>query len=403
MSPAAAWERSEWIDGGGNGFMINNVMIQVGSVIVNTNETTNVTTGHVSITAYEWRNDSWQRINGTSLHLNQTMNFTATDGNFSVRVTNVREVGRFNETRLEVWTNANVTNAGVVAGGINNATGAGRPNLTITKTILDTNRVPVSSVTVNDIVIVTITINNTGNDDARNVTISDPFPTGFAMLSETVNNTVNQTINRNQTLLVREFQIRAIDPGTTTFPRTNVTAENIHGVRFDYQGNNVTLTVNELAALVFTPGRLDGTTVDYHMPNSRVNGSFTVNNTGTAPAQFVNIEFTLPDNVTISGNNITVIGNTATMTIDQIPPNGQRVINYSLSANAEGTFNVSIRYSYVFNGTRQEGTVQTVSFNAVGNTAIGMLLEYWFILLIPVFLVLGVVFFLWRRHREYKF
>jgi uncharacterized repeat protein (TIGR01451 family) len=296
-----------------------------------------------------------------------------------------------------------VTNFGTVTGGSANATGAGRPNLTITKVITDANRVPVSSVSVNDVVIVTVHIDNVGNDDARNVTISDPFPTGFAMLSETINNTVNQTVNRNQTLLVREYHIRAIEPGTTTFPRTNVTAENIHGTRFEYQGEPITLTVNELASLVFAPGRLSGTTVDYHMPNSRVNGSFTVNNTGTVPAQFINIEFTLPDNVTISGNNVNVVGNTATITIDQILPNSQRVVEYSLSANAEGTFNVPIRYSYVFNGTRHEGYIQTVSFNAVGNTAIEMLLEFWLILLIPVFLALGAAFFLWRRHREYKF
>ncbi|WNY23785.1 hypothetical protein MmiHf6_11000 [Methanimicrococcus hongohii] len=397
MIPAAAWERDDWLEGS-DGYMINNVIIEASAIGVSTDENNSSnTSGNASISIYEWKNDAWTRINGTKLSLNNTFSFTASDGNYSVRAIDFRESGKFNQVRLEFWTNANVTNYGYVEGGHSNAEGAGRPNLVITKVIT-----PSENISVDDIITVMIYVNNSGNYDAKNVTITESYSEGFLMSNVTINNTVNQTINRNTNSTYWVYQLKAVEPGTKTLPVTNVTAENAVGGKFEYQSNTVTIDVSDLAALTFTPSAPSGNTVDYHT-RSKIEGNITIKNTGTMPAQYVGIEFDLPSGATVSGSDITTTGNKGTVYIDQIMPNNQKVIEYSLSATEAGYFDVNITYNYTYNNSSKSGTIQTVSYNSISNNAIETLMDYWYVLLIPIILIAVAALFLWKRHREYKF
>lgn len=396
ISPAAAWETTEWIEGS-DGFMINNVIIEAGSIGVSTDDKNN-TSGNASISIYEWKNDNWTRLNGTKLSLNQTMSFTAADGNYTVKAVDFREVGRYNEVKLEIWTNANVTNTGMIEGGHSNATGAGRPTLVITKVIT-----PSENISVDDIITVSVYVNNSGSYDAKNVTITDPYQQGFLMSNVTINNTVNQTINKNTNSTYLMYQLKAVEPGNYTLQNVTAVAENEVGMKYNYtQNNTIKIDVGDLAALTFTPAGPDGNTVDYYT-RSKIDGNITVRNIGTMPAQYINVEFTLPNNATISGKDITVSGNKATLYIDLITPNNQRVVEYSLSATAEGFYEVPITYSYTYNNSSKTGEIQTVSYNAIGSNTIGKLLDYWYLLFIPVILIAVAALFLWKRHREYKF
>lgn len=396
ITPAAAWETTEWIEGS-DGFMINNIIIEAGSVGVSKDDNNN-TSGNASISIYEWKNDSWTRLNGTKLSLNQTMSFTATDGNYTVKAIDFREVGRYNEVKLEIWTNANVTNTGVIEGGHSNATGAGRPNLVITKVIT-----PSENISVDDMITVSVYVNNSGSYDAKNVTITDPYQQGFLMSNVTINNTVNQTINKNTNSTYLMYQLKAVEPGNYTLQNVTVTAENEVGMKYNYtQTNTIKIEVGDLAALTFTPEGPSGNTVDYYT-RSKIDGNITVRNVGTMPAQYINVEFTLPNNATISGKDITVSGNKATFYIDLITPNNQRVIEYSLSATSEGFYDVPITYSYTYNNSSKTGEIQTVSYNAIGSNTIGKLLDYWYLIFIPIILIAVAALFLWKRHREYKF
>ena len=396
--PAAAWEKEDWLEGDNTGYMMNNVIIEVSSIGINKDDTTNNTTGNASVSVWEWKNERWEKINGTRLSLNQTMTFNATDGSYRVRVLDFREIGRYNEVKLEFWTDANITNSGKIDGGHENAEGAGKPNLIITKVVT-----PSENVNVDDIVTVTVFVENKGNYDAKNVTINDPYQTGFVMMTVTVNNTVNQTINRNSNNTYLVYQLKATEPGEYPLSKTTVSAENTLGARYEYtQTNNVVVRVNELAALIFTNAPPSGNTVDYYT-RTKIDGTFTIKNTGTMPAQYINIEFTLPNNATISGKNITVTGNKASLYIDQITPNNERIVEYSLSADAGGNYEVGIEYQYTYNGTPKSGPIGTVTYRAVGNSAISTLLEYWFILLIPIILIAAVVILFIRKRNEYRY
>ncbi|MDR2945038.1 MAG: hypothetical protein LBU81_08210 [Methanosarcinales archaeon] len=399
VTPAAAWESTEWIEGG-DGFMVNNIIIDVGSVGVTKDEdNSSNTTGNASISVYEWKNDNWSRVNGTKLSLDQTMRFAAADGNYTVHAVDFREVGRFNEVKLEIWSNANVTNSGVIEGGHSNASGAGRPNLVITQVVT-----PSENVSVDDLITVSVYVNNSGGYDAKNVTIHKPnAPLGFMMSGVITDNTVNQTINKNTNNTYYVYQLKAVEPGNYELGKATADAENELGGKYNYtQNNTARITVADLAALTFAAAGPNGNTVDYHT-RSKIDGNITIRNTGTMPAQYVSIDFSLPDGAAISGDNITVNGNTATYYMDSLTPNNQRVIEYSLSAKSGGVYDVSIAYSYNYNGSAKTGAIQSVSYSAVGNNMVGTLLEYWYFLFIPVILIAGAALFIWRRHREYKF
>jgi len=398
MIPAAAWYSEEWIEGGENGFMINNVLIEVGPIGATTedNNGTMKTTGNISLGIYEWKNDKWEPLKTGRLALDNSMNVKASDGEYTVDVLEIREIGRFNEVKLRIWTNATVTNSDKMKGGRLNATGSGKPELVITKVVTP------ASVPVDGIVTVQIFVNNKGQYDAKNVTITDPIPENFIVTNTTVDNTVNQTINMNTNNTYKVYQLKAVEPGTYTLKKATAVADNSVGVKYEYTSNEASISVEELPALIFSSAPLSGNTVDYQT-RTKVDGSVTVKNVGTLPAQYVNIEFTLPPNATISGKNITVTGNKASMYIDQITPNNERIIEYSLTAEASGNYDVGITYQYDYNGGKKTGSVGTVAFRSVGNDAITTVLDYWFIGLIPILLIGIVVVFFIKKRNEYRF
>lgn len=397
VMPAAAWQTTLWLEGG-DGYMINNVIIEAGSISAETDDN-NTTTGSASLSIYEWKNESWSRITGTSLTLSkQNMSFNATDGSYTVKVLDFNEVGRYNEVKLEIWTNASVTNNGTIDGGHSNATGAGKPELTITKVIT-----PSENISVDDVITVMIYVNNSGSYDAKNVTIIDPYQQGFVMSNVTINNTVSQSINKNTNSTYLMYQLKAIEPGSYTLQKTTATGQNEIGTSYNYtQNNNVVIEVSDLAALTFNSSPQSATTVDYHT-RTKVDGNITIRNTGVLPAQYISIDFTIPDNATISGKDITVNGNTATAYYDMITPNNQIVVEYSLSATGPGHFEVPVTYNYTYNNSQKTGDIQTIVYRAVGNSTVETGIEYWFLILIPIVLIIGAALFLWKRHREYKF
>lgn len=398
VTPAAAWQTDEWLEGS-DGYMINNVIIEAGSIGISEDEedSKNIS-GNVSLSIYEWKNDKWERINGTKLALNGSMSFKATDGNYTVKVIDFRKSGRYNDVRLEMWTNANVTNSGYIEGGHGNAEGAGRPNIIITKVVS-----PSENVSVDDPITVSVYIENKGNYDAKNVTITDPYQPGFLMSNVSVNNTQGITINKGTNNTYYVYQLRAVDPGTYSLQKATATAENNVGMKFNYtQTNDIKLEVSDLAALTFTASPVSGNTVDYYT-RTKIEGNITIRNTGTMPAQYVSIEFDIPPGATVSGKDITVSGNKGTVYIDQIMPNNQKIIDYALSATEEGFFEVKMSYNYTYNNSAKTGEIQKVSYNSIGSNTISTLLDNWYVLLIPLVLILVAVFFLWKRHREYKF
>ena len=395
--PSVAYEVTDWVESG-NSYMINNVIIEVGSIGLNEEE---LNDSKVSISIYEWKNDKWEKVGtGWNLNLNDSSrSFKSAEGkNYTVGVLDFRGT-RYGSVKLHMWTDADMTTSKHVTGFHDKVEGSGKPELVITKVVT-----PAGNITAGDIVTVQVYVNNTGKYDAKNVNIHDPYPENFIVTNATLDNTVNQTINKNTNNTYKVYQLKAIEPGTYTLKKTTVTAENNVGEKYDFEqkGNNIIIKVDEVAALIFSEQTLSGNTVDYQA-RTKINGSFAIRNTGTLPAQYIEVEFTIPQNATLSGKNITVTGNKASVYIDQLTPNNERIVEYTLAADYPGNYEIDAIYKYTYNGSQKNGTIESIKYRSIGNNTITSVMEYWYLIAIPIILILAVVLFFIKKRNEYRY
>ena len=391
--PSVALEETDWIDSG-NSYRINNVIIEVGSIGIDKEE---LNDSSVSISIYEWKNDKWEKNgNGWNLNLNNSSrSFKAADGNYTVEVLDFRG-SLYGSVKLRMWTSAEKQYSGHVNGTHANATGSGKPELTVTKVVT-----PAGGITMGDVITVQLYVSNNGKYEAKNVTITDPIPENFILTNTTLDNTINQTIGKNTNNTYKVYQLKAVEPGKYTLKKATVTGENSVGTKYEYnQSNNVVIDVNEVAALIFSDQTLSGNTVDYQA-RTKINGSFVIRNTGTLPAQYIEVEFKVPDNATISIKNVTTEGNK--IHIDQLTPNNEKVVEYTLSADSAGYYEIPIGYQYTYNGSQKTGTIEPIIYKSIGNNIITSALKYWYLITIPIVLVLAVALFLVKKRNEYKY
>ena len=390
---ASAASFDPWIEKG-EGYVINNVCIDF--VVIQ--ETAPVEDSIVHLEVREWKNDTWVQINSTyKLRMDESGSISSADGNYTIKVLDFRTSGMGGSVKLEVWTNANVTNNGIVSGGYKNATGVGKAELKVTKTVTP------QSISVGEMVTVTVYVENVGQYNATNITMTDPgmhqYP--LVMVNTVTNNTQSQTLSKgeNRTFLV--YQLRATEPGTFDLSNVTMNVTNSVGVQGEVTQTTAKIDVAELAALVFT-NQVTGTTVDYYT-QSKIQGNITIRNIGTIPAEHIHIDFPLPPNAKIDGKDIEGLENKRTIDIDLIMPNNERIISYTVTANASGYYEIYPEYSYVYNGSGKTGSIEKITYRAVGDTKIATLLNNWYFLLIPAILLIAGALFIWKKHREYKF
>ncbi|MDV0447775.1 hypothetical protein MsAg5_16890 [Methanosarcinaceae archaeon Ag5] len=394
-APAAAYEVTDWINSG-DGYQLNNIVIDV--VVGVSDDEVNNSSAQVSI--WEWKNDKWTQVGSSStrLKLNDTMNFSATGGNYTIKAEDFRASGR-GSVKLNMWTNEDVTTNRYVTGGHSKVEGTGKPVLKITKTASPT------AISVDGTITVTVFVENTGKYEALNVTVSDPSQEMFVLTGSTINKTSVKSIDVGENETVLQYTLKATAPGSYTLKNVTVSAENSAGTRYEFnQTSGATVTVEELPALEFN-NSVSGNTVDYQT-RSKIDGTLRIRNTGTSPAQFVSVEFNVPQNVIVDGKEISTSGGTVTLYVDQIPPNNEKVYNYTITANASGYYEVTPTYNYTYNNAKKSGSLGTFSFNAVANESLEKAFNipgFPYILAIPLILILAIGFFFWRRHREYKF
>ena len=396
MLSASAASFDPWINGN-DGYMVNNVCIDI-QIGINEDEPEK---SNVSVKVMEWKNDTWTQTNSfvlnTSNDNSKFRNFSTADGNYSVTLLNVSSSGMTGSARLDIWTNANVTNSGLVAGGSKNAVGVGKAELKVTKTVTPQN------ISVDEMVTVTVYVENVGQYNATNITLTDPgmhqYP--LLMVNTVTNNTQSQTLSKgeNRTFLV--YQLKATEPGTFDLINVTVNVTNAVGVPGEVTQTTSKIDVAELAALVFT-NQVIGTTVD-HYTQSKLQGNITIRNIGTIPAEHIHIDFPLPPNAKLDGKEIEGLENKKTIDIDLIMPNNEQIISYTITANASGYYEIVPEYSYVYNGSGKSGEIDKITYRAVGNSTIATVLNNWYFLLIPAILLIAGALFIWKRHREYRF
>jgi len=408
LDPAAAAEMrsietvtvSQW-----DGYMVNNVVIDVEQAVVD-EEANNSSdpNNRAMFTIWEWKNDDWSKVGSMTVRCgdNNSENFTAGGAKFNIEVRSVTKSSMSGTVTMIVSSNmssSEVYYTGVVKEGHANVTGVGKPSVKVTK------KVNTSSVSVGDLIEVTVFVENTGSYDALNVTVNDRTQEKFVLMETIINDTKIKTLEQDSNRTVLMYRLKAVEPGT--FSLSDTTVSFVNGANQSYSASTSSVpTVTVAAGSVDMP--------DIHMTNTlndtqmeakigKIKGTLTVRNTGTATAENVRIDL-IADGLNITGENLS--GNSVFYT--SVQPNNDKVIEYTLTADESGSYVVRAEAAYQYpteNGV-QTGTQSTdkITITVEDNKAISVASKIpWYVIFIPIILIAAIAFFLWRRRREYRF
>ena len=195
----------------GNGYQMNNYVIDVTDVFVSAH------------TASFYVYDKDVEIISPLLNINDSFTFDFYDGEVELKLISVTSGTLPLAKVLITMSNYNIadlyTNE-VITGGHEFVTYSGTPVIELTKTVDEDN------IMVDDVITVTVTAKNTGDDKATNVIFSDPkqehFILGKSILEQT--NLQSMDVGASQTVFV--YMLKATEDGTFTLKPSTASFSN---------------------------------------------------------------------------------------------------------------------------------------------------------------------------------
>lgn len=253
----------------------------------------------------------------------------------------------------------------------------GVPNIVLTKTADKTN------VNVGDIVEFKIKMENIGNATAYNLTLNEQPPNGF---SNAPGSRLPSVINAELAAgTSRElyYALKAVESGTFNIEPTIA----IYSSKTS-KSNSLTITVAAAAqekSNLTTVINLDKKNVTI---GEQIKATVNINNTGKAPAKFVRIDFTPPIGLEIIEGNLRID--------DNIQPGMPIERRITLKATETGNYSINLRTVY------NDDPVGLIS-NSEPIVVTEKERNYLYILLPVIIVLVGIVLFAIKRHKEYSY
>lgn len=294
----------------------------------------------------------------------------------------------------------------IVDGGHKYATYSGTPNLKITKTV------DKSEIGVGDLVRVTVTVENIGDDRAVDVIFQDPQQAKFVLYDTFVTHTGQTTVNVGESKTLFVYQLKATESGTYPLLPTTASFSNTASLKFPQASSNspvVTVGASESlvsAELEFTT-TLDKYTVNR---NDDIQGTIKIKNNGDTPATAVTVSILVPDGLDFKGGSgIETISGTPTIYLESFGVQQEKEISFTLKAADVGTYTISSKSSYLFNNG-VDTQLQQVSSDSVTNSIYVTKGKYdhlfeqpLYMYAAPLIIIGAIAGWIFYRHKQYKF
>jgi len=254
----------------------------------------------------------------------------------------------------------------------------GIPNLVLTKTADKT------SIDPGDVISFSIKVENTGNATAFNLSLTERLPTGFsAAPGSRFPPPIQDKLDAGASLELY-YALKAVDPGTYTIEPTEIK----YGAKTSKSGL-MTITVADVIqekSNLTTVISIDKTNVYTDEP---IKADIRITNTGKASAKSVLIDGSPPmGTIVVEGDFRQVY--------DVIAPGEQKEYRVIFKAQEEGNFSINLRTvynDYPTGSLTNSGQITTT--RKEGNNL--------FIILPIIFILMGVVIFTIKRHKEYSY
>jgi uncharacterized repeat protein (TIGR01451 family) len=382
----------------GNGYQINNYVIDVTDVFVSANS--------ASFYVYEQNKE----VKNALVNTGDSFEFDFEDGG-KVKVT-LRSVSSGIIPRAGVsivlsnYNYQSLYKNDIVNGGHEYATYSGTPELRITKTV------DKSEIGVGDLVRVTVTVENVGDDKAVDVIFQDPQQAKFLLYETFVTHTGQTTVDVGESKTLYVYQLKATEAGTYTLSPTTASFSNTAGQKFPMaSSNSPAVTVGASESLVNANLEFTTTLDKYAVSrNEDIRGTIKIKNTGDASATGLTVSIQVPDGLEFSGGSgIETISGVPSIYLESFGVQQEKEFFFTLKPQEVGTYTLSVQNSYRFdNGV--DAQLQQVSSTSVTENIYVSKGQYDYLFEQPVYvyliplLIIGVIAgWIYYRHKQYKF
>lgn len=385
----------------GDGYQINNYVIDV----------TEVFTGQEAVTLRIYEGDNKDHIHDPFLSTDSSFKFDIEGEEVEITLLNVYS-GVLPKVKLLITVTdddfINSKTLGIVNGGHGEAVFSGTPVLIINK-VVDR-----SDIGVGDVIRVTVTVENTGDDDAIDVVFSDPQQEKFILTDDILGSPGRIRVSVDDPVKkVYVYDLKATESGTFSLNPTTATFTNSVGDSFPQASSNrPTVMVDASQDLV--NATLDvNTELDQYTADRKetLSGTVRIKNTGTAAANAVTVKLIVPDGLEYAGSDasIEMISGVPTIYLDSFGVQQEKEIDFDLKAIEVGTYTISTETSYLFNdGVNAQD--QQVSSSSVTNKIYITKGKYdylfeqpLYVYLIPLIIIGAIAGWMFYRHKQYKF
>lgn len=377
----------------GDGYQINNYVIDV----------TDVFPSSEYAAFYVYEKD--EKVLDKGLDINDTFTFEVDGEDVEVKLLSTAS-GVLNKAKVAITiTDDDVVYVdGVVEGGHEDAEFSGTPELKITKSVSS------QTINVGDIITVTVSVENQGDDTATDIRFSDIPPEKFILEETFVSQTGELDLDVGQSQQIFVYRIKATAAGDFAFKPTTATFTNDAGQDFPQASSNV-VTVTVEGEAVKTPElQFSATAGQSTIPrNEDIEFTIHIENTGEGPAEAVSVELLLPDGLEYQKGDeeIEVIGGIPTIYLQSFGVQQEKEITLTAKAGSVGSYTISGDYSYLYDtGLEDEEvtgdftsgtiTVEKGRFDAILEQPI-------YVYIVPVLVIIGIGFWIVYRHRQYRF
>lgn len=270
-----------------------------------------------------------------------------------------------------------------------------------------------SEISVGETVRVTVTVENTGDDDAIDIVFSDPQQAKFVLIDNILGEPGRIDVEDGDSpKKIYVYDLKATEAGTFSLNPTTASFTNEAGMDFpDASSNSPTVIVSAGEDLVnadleFTT-TLDKYTVNR---NGEIQGIIKIKNNGDAPATAVTVDIIVPDGLEFQGGSgIEVISNVPTIYLESFGVQQEKEFTFTLKAAEVGTYTLSMENSYLFdNGVDTQ--LEEVTSDYVTNNIYVTKGEYdhlleqpIYVYVIPLVIIGAIAGWLYYRHKQYKF
>ncbi len=386
----------------GNGYQMNNYVIDVTDVFVSAN----------TASFYVYEKD--EKIKSPLLSINDSFTFDFYDGEVELKLISVTSGTLPLAKVLITVSNYNIADLyanEVITGGHEYATYSGTPVIELTKTVDE------NSIMVDDIITVTVTAKNTGDDKATNVIFSDPKQEHFILDKSILEQTgpMSLDIGASQTVFV--YMLKATEAGSFILKSSTASFSNSANQAFP-QASSTTPTVTVTApdipevpkknAVLELSTDVDSITV---ARNDKITATINIKNTGDAPASAVWINIIIPQGLEYVGGDsaIEIIGGVPKIYMGSFGVQQEKEYPYTVKASELGTYTLTTKLAYEYdNGVDAEA--QKVSTESVTESIYvqkgkydELLEQPIYVYLLPLMVIVMIVAWIYHRHNQYKF